>query len=346
MISRLRRWRIILGNWEYWPWQVVYAPLFVYWILLSIRSGSLLYFSAVNPRLRNGGMLGVSKHDILSMIPATHRPGSCLIPFRAPEEEILEKMQEHGLGFPLIAKPDVGERGFMVRKVYSMEQLQSYARQLGHSYILQEFVDLPLEAGIFYYRMPGEPGGNVSSVVLKKMLTVTGDGRRTLSALIRDNDRAFLQWDKLKVTYKAQWDKIPKLNEEIELVSIGNHCLGTTFLDGNRLISPGLIETMDKLADKIQDFHYGRFDVRAADAQALEQGRFQVLELNGANAEPAHIYHPGSSFWTGQRTLFRHWQIMFRISEANHRLKRIRYPGLPAVWNEYRRFRALKTLKH
>jgi len=345
MNFRLRRWRIKLAHWEYWPWQVVYIPVFLYWIYLSLRSGSPLYFCAANPRLRNGGMLGVSKYEILRMIPSRYRPVTCLLQPHVAKEELENILREARLSFPVIAKPDVGERGFMVKKLHTTKEIMEYARSLRHPFMVQEYVELPLEAGIFYFRIPGNNTGTVSSVVLKKMLTVKGDGKRKLSELILASDRAFLQWEQLKRSYASMWDTIPVKDETIQLVSIGNHCLGTTFLNGNHLISARLEASMDQLAHGIEDFYYGRFDVRAANQEDLEHGRFMVLELNGAGAEPAHIYHPGASFWGGQKTLFYHWHIMFRISMINRRLKNITFPSPANVWREYKRFRALKTIR-
>jgi len=58
----------------------------------------------------------------------------------------------------------------------------------------------------------------------------------------------------------------------------------------------------------------------AAVFEDLYAGRHvYILELNGAGAEPAHIYHPGFSLWAGYRVLVQHWQILYQISRENHR---------------------------
>ncbi len=210
--------------------------------------------------------------------------------------------------------------------------------------MIQEFIDLPVEAGIFYYRMPDKESGHISSVVIKEMLHVTGDGKHTLSELIRKNDRAFLHWKNLKSTYAGHWHSVLSAGESLELVSLGNHCRGATFLNGNHLITPKMERSVNALVSHMDNFYYGRFDVRAEDFDALENGIFKVLELNGTNAEPAHIYHPGASYMEGQKTLIRHWKLMFEISRKNHLRKNVPYPSLAQSFREYKRFKTLKTI--
>ena len=63
------------------------------------------------------------------------------------------------------------------------------------------------------------------------------------------------------------------------------------------------------------NFCFGRYDILAESWEAVLQGRFKVIELNGVNAEPLHIYHPGFSVWAAWKTLWRHWQRIGRLAE-------------------------------
>ena len=50
----------------------------------------------------------------------------------------------------------------------------------------------------------------------------------------------------------------------------------------------------------------------------LKQGRnISILELNGAGAEPAHIYQPGFSFFKAQFVLAAHYKRMFEAAMSN-----------------------------
>jgi len=53
-----------ITHWEYWPFELVYFPVVLYYFWLSIRARSFFFFSASNPSIETGGMLGESKFGI------------------------------------------------------------------------------------------------------------------------------------------------------------------------------------------------------------------------------------------------------------------------------------------
>ena len=333
---------IKLKSWEYWPFGIIQAPLFVYWLWLSIRARSLLYFTASNPGILTGGMFGESKFDILEKIPPSHKPKTLLVKYPASSAQVAQELSYHGLSFPLIFKPDIGERGWMVKRINSLADVETYLGKIKTDFIVQEYVDLPLEFSVYYARHPEEPAGKVTSVTMKEMLKVRGDGKRTLQELILAKDRARLQWENLKVTYAGRLTEKLKDGEEVELVSIGNHCLGTTFLNRNDRITPKLNESFDWLSKQIDGFYFGRYDLRAASWEDLEKGKVKIVELNGCGAEPSHIYHPGASIVRAVRDLFVHWRTIFDISMANHK-RGIPFLSLREGMAIYKRFKAITT---
>lgn len=331
---------IKLKSWEYWPFGIVQAPLFIYWLWLSLKARSLLFFSASNPGILTGGMFGESKFAVLQKIPPGHVPKSFLIKFPSSPELVKQEIQNHGLAFPLIFKPDLGERGWMVKKINSVEDLVQYVEIAKWDFIAQEFVNLPLEFSVYYARHPHSDQGKVTSITMKEMLKVIGNGKQTLAQLILDKERAKLQWPVLKKTYANQLNEIVESGKIIELVSVGNHCLGTTFINKNVLITEKLNESFDSLSQQIDGFYFGRFDLRVASIEDLEAGKIMIMELNGCGAEPSHIYHPGASLTSAIRDLFIHWHTIYTISKANHKLG---VPYLP--WKEgvkiYKKFKAV-----
>ena len=106
-----------LTHWEYWPFEIVYIPIFVYYIFLSIKARSFFFFSASNPSIETGGMLGESKYAILKNIPEKYIAKTIFIPFGYSFENTISIIQENNIIFPLIAKPDIGERGTAVEKI-------------------------------------------------------------------------------------------------------------------------------------------------------------------------------------------------------------------------------------
>jgi hypothetical protein len=335
---------IKLRSWEYWPFGIVQFPLFIYYAWLAIRSRSFTFFSASNPGIVMGGMFGESKYDVIKKIPAQYIPKTILIRQPADTESILEQIKTSGLQFPLIFKPDIGERGFMVKRIHNESDVAQYIATIRYDFLVQELVDLPLEFGVFYVRFPNESKGNVTSVVMKEMLSVTGDGKSTLQELILSKDRAKLQWEKLKTIFHGRLHEVIAKDQLIELVSIGNHCLGTKFLNGGHLINDTLSATFDHVSKQIEGFYFGRFDLRCASTEDLYKGNFKVMELNGCGAEPAHIYHPGFPLGKAMAVLFRHWRNIFLISRENVR-RGAAYTSLKDAKGYYRKFKAATTLE-
>jgi hypothetical protein len=314
----VRNFFVKLFHWEYWPFGIIQTPVILLWLWYAVKERSLFYFSASNPGILTGGMMGESKYDVLQLVPDDVKPKTLLVRSPSSIEELMNLVAINGLTFPLIFKPDLGERGWMVRKINSEAEAKQYLSEIRVDFIIQELVDLPLEFGVFYLRFPSQESGFVNSITGKEFLSVEGNGMQMLEELIRKKDRAMLQWDVLKTTYANRLQTILPMGEKMELVSIGNHCLGTTFLNQNHLINEKLSASFDRISKNINGFYFGRFDLRCASLADLENGKVKIVELNGCGAEPAHIYHPGASLWKGISDLITHWNNMYRISKENH----------------------------
>ena len=155
-------------------------------------------------------------------------------------------------------------------------------------------------------------------MTLKKFLSVTGDGKSTVRELITAYPRAKLQLETLEESQPKLMNQIPDKGEEVRLVSIGNHCKGTTFLGGNHLIDEQLTQIFDEISSQIDGIYFGRFDIRCQSVEALKAGQhFKILEINGVKSEPTHIYEPGFSIWEAYRILFRQWNTIYKISMEN-----------------------------
>ncbi|MDN5203977.1 hypothetical protein QQ008_21480 [Fulvivirgaceae bacterium BMA10] len=343
---KLSKFWIKFSHWEYWPFEIVYIPVFVYWIFLIIRARAVFFFSASNPSIENGGMLGESKIKILDLILPKYKPKTIHFPSSTTVEEILTSMSKKGICFPFILKPDIGERGSFVEKIHDETELRDYLKSIRVDFLMQEFITFPIEMGVFYYRFPSEETGKVSSIVLKDMLKVTGDGTSTIQQLILKKPRAKLQYDTLKVSLKHKMEQVPKAGEQIELVSIGNHCRGTAFLNGNHLINEQLHQVFDRISKSINGFYFGRFDLRCKSYEDLYKGEnIKIMELNGAGSEPGHIYQPGTSIFTAYRDIFHHLNILLKISRENHR-RGIPYMTVREGLKEIKKLRAYNKLKN
>jgi hypothetical protein len=311
------------------------------WAWYALKERSLFYFSASNPSILTGGMMGESKYDILKRIPDAVKPKTVFVKLPADKVQLLEILTQNGFTFPVIFKPDLGERGWLVRRIKNEEDIEKYLTEIKIDFIIQELIELPLEFGVYYIRFPSEQNGFVNSITGKEFLSVIGDGKKSLQELILEKDRAKIQWDTLRYVYADKLIEVLPLGKKIELVSIGNHCLGTTFLNRNNLITPKLIGTFDTISKEIEGFNFGRFDLRCKSIEDLENGNIKILELNGCGAEPSHIYQPGSSLVAGVRALITYWQNMHRVSRENHE-RGVSYLSFREGKRIYRQFKALK----
>lgn len=286
--------------------------------------------------------MGESKYEVMQLVPNDVKPITILIQLPTTRQQVLKQLQHAGLSLPVIFKPDRGERGWMVRKIKTEVDIDQYLSEIKIDFIAQELIDWPLEFGVYYLRFPSQAHGIVNSITMKEFLSVTGDGAQTLQELIFEKDRARLQWDALQVTYQTQLQTILPAGQRLELVSIGNHCLGTTFLNANHLITQQLNQSFDRISQQINGFYFGRYDLRCATLKDLENGKIKIVELNGCGAEPAHIYHPGASIWKGIRDLIRHWNNLYRISKENHQ-RGVPYLSFREGKKIYRQFKSAKA---
>jgi hypothetical protein len=332
---RFTRFKEKLLHWEYWPFEVVYLPIIFYYLWLALKARSFFFFSASNPSIPGGGLTGESKGDILELIPEEWKAKTIRVPAGELSENFFRSV-ESNLPYPLIAKPDVGERGTNVKIIKNKSELIQYLSQFRHcSFLLQEYISFPLELGLFYYRFPDNTKGVISSVTSKEFLSIVGDGMSTTVELMEKNKRALFQYHRIEELLGNKLYYLPLKGEKLVLEPIGNHCRGTMFLNQEKEIDDTLQTVFDKIANSIPGFYFGRFDLRCPNWEDLKAGKnIKILELNGAGAEPAHIYHPGYSYFKGIASLLFHWKILYKISRANHR------KGIPYMrYNEWRKLK-------
>lgn len=309
-----------LGRWEFWPPWLFYAPVAAWVAWLAVRHRGVT-ITASNPGIPDGGVVGESKAEILARLPADYTIPSHRVACgdgHDPLAAALAHMSAAGWTFPLVLKPDVGQRGVGVRLVRSPHQLASYLSAADGDVLMQPFHAGPYEAGIFYYRFPGEARGRILSITDKRFPVITGDGFSTVRRLIETDPRYSLQSGLFFARHASVLDTVLARGERLPLTIAGNHAQGTTFLDGCHLWTPALEARIDAIAQHYDGFFIGRFDVRYRHPEAFAAGDdIAIVELNGATAESTNIYDPGRSLLDAYRVLFRQWALVFAIGAAN-----------------------------
>lgn len=316
----LGRWRR-LTRWEFWPIWAIYPPVVLYILWLGLRHRFILP-TAANPGIgHGGGLVGESKSEILRGLA---RAGDRIAPWSLiPPNDLAQRRNEvraflarERRGYPLVLKPDVGERGKGVRIVPDEAALQKVLEESPAPQIAQVYVP-GVEYGVFYHRHPDARSGEILAITDKRVVRVQGDGHRTLEQLILADDRAVCLSPYFLTTFAQRLDEVPAAGESIALSELGTHCRGALFLDGTHLLTAPLQQAIDEISRHFEGFYFGRYDVRAASPEAFQRGEFTVIELNGLTSEATSIYDPRHSVWFGWRLLCRQWRIAFEIAAAN-----------------------------
>lgn len=327
LLGRCRR----ITRWEFWPPWVFYPPVVFYVAYLAIRHRGLTVFTCANPAITEGGFIGESKSAILQGLGRESESRQLIARWRLIEGSLpnLEAriqcannfMKQHRLDFPVILKPDVGQRGSGVAVIRSSHALRDYlSNSVSADVIIQEYV-AGAELGVFYYRYPESTRGHILSITRKEFPFVVGDGNSSLEELILKDGRAVCM---ARTYFDAQKDRllgIPAKDECVQLVELGTHCRGSVFRGGADLETDAMRAAIEKLASGFKGFYFGRFDIRTPDISGFQRGQnFKVLELNGVTSEATHIYDPGNSLFTAYGVLFSQWRIAFDIGTQNREL--------------------------
>lgn len=315
---RTKIFYIQIMNWEYWSFNIVYIPIFIYWCYLAFKSKSFFFFSTSNPKIKNAGFLMESKFEIYQIMSEKLYPRTIFIKSGKDINHIINQIEEKGIQLPLIAKPDTGMRGLKVKLLNSMQDLHTYHSNSTYNYLVQEYIPYNNEVGIFYAKYPSENKGIITGIVGKEFLAITGDGKSTIETLIKQNNRFLLQLKNLRNIHGQDLKRILLPNEKYTLVPYGNHSRGSKFIDLSHLIDEQLSATINSICQSIPDFYYGRLDIKYKNWESLKVGKeFSIIEVNGAGSEPTHIYDPKHSIFFAWKEIKRHCKILYEISMEN-----------------------------
>ena len=322
---RLWRGRLLrIRHWEFWPRWAFYPPLALFILWQGLRRGRPAFFTAINPAMPLGGLLGESKSDILDgltgigdSLPAWRRlaPGDSEERFHA----LRRFLADQDLDYPAVLKPDTGERGRGIAVAHSEADAAAFFETTPGPALVQEYV-AGEEYGVFWARRPGRSDGHVFSITHKLRPTVVGDGRSTLERLILLDRRAVAIAPIYAREHPGAAKRVPEAGEVVELTEVGAHSRGTIFLDANDLHTPELEQAMNEISTAYDGFDFGRFDIRVPSAQALQRGQnLRVLEVNGVTSEATHTYDRRYGFFAAHAILRRQWAMAFDLADERIR---------------------------
>jgi len=181
--------------------------------------------------------------------------------------------------------------------------------------MIHDFIEQSQEYGVFFFKNPATGELTIPSLTRKISLQVIGDGASALSELIPNHPRASRYQSLFQI---SEPNLIPRAGELVKLSPMGNHCKGAVFLDYSEYINEDMTAAFAMIFKLVQGINYGRLDVKVDELKDLSDlDRIIILEVNGANAEPIHMYSPEKTYQEGLKTISSYFQNMAEIAKLN-----------------------------
>ena len=263
-------------------------------------------------------MEGEPKREMYALLPVELYPTT----FNAlPNEDfniVLDRLQQSGIEYPLIVKPEIGGQGVLFRKIDTEKELLHYHTNVPVEYIVQQMVHYPMEVSVFYIRHPKDEKGIVTGFLHKIPLQLIGDGTHTVEELILKHPKGNKRIGELHSKHKDTWHTVLPEGEKYMLSYAANHNRGAHFIDLKEHIDEKLVDIFDTISHRINDFFYGRYDIMCTNVEDLKKGKnFAILEYNGCGAEPNHFYDTGYTLMDAYKEILKHWKALYQISKYN-----------------------------
>lgn len=267
-----------------WPGWLLYLPVRLGIVLMSLRHRRLTAFASANPALgRIGGFIGDSKSLLLRPFQRDSRccPTLALSLEDTQEERVKEAAAFAAChGFPVVFKPEVAEDGAGLRFVHTQEQLERLVRGAQEDFLLQKFIP-GFEFEVVWRRNPGKDDGRIMALVHKHDVTVRGDGEQTLEELIWLDEVAVSRAHLFLRCHARDLNRVIPAGQKVTLNLTGSYGHGARCRHRADLTTVELDAAVTQFAKRFPGLHFARFDLRAASMEDLKAGRFVVTEVGG-----------------------------------------------------------------
>lgn len=331
---------------EFWPTWLMYFPVVFLWLFYAVRYRSVTAPLLANPTITLGGMVGGSKHELMSQAKGLCR--KAILPWvyvQVSGESTLQqaadcirRAKEKNIHLPFVCKPDTGCRGAGVKLVATESALAQVIAKypLGAAFICQELSSHEPEVGIFYVRHPENQQGDIVSLTFKHTPSVLGDGIHTLEQLVKQDARARGLLSLYHSKNKMAWYAVVPEGYRHRLLFSASHCRGAVFTDAREHITPELTHAINEIMADLPQFYYGRMDVKYSSLAALKAGlNLEIVEINGASSESIHIWDKDAKFWDAIKTLLWQYRTLFQLGLYQVRQGR-KTPGVTALYKAWR----------
>ena len=267
-----------------WPAWVLYMPIRIGIVLLSLRHRSLTAFASANPAF---GVIGGFIGDAKSLLLRPFQRDSRCVPTLAlshedPEDQRVKEAKAFAAchGLPLVFKPEVAEDGAGLRFIQNEEQLERFVRGAQEDFLLQKKV-AGLEYEVVWRRSPGKDDGRIMAIVQKQDVVVMGDGEQTLEELIWLDEVAVSRAELFLQCHDLELNDVIPAGQMVVLNPTGSYGHGARCVHRHDLSTAALTAAVTAFAKRFPGLHFARFDLRATSDEELKAGRFVCTEVGG-----------------------------------------------------------------
>lgn len=300
-------------KWEYLPAYLLHFPTVFIYLFFSIKSRSLLFFTNISNDYLSSDIENSSKYNVYKKLKKDFYPTTALL-----RKDILHTVssvdiqKDYGLKYPVIVKPNIGKRGLGAELVADQKELITYCANAQYDILLQEYINSKNECGIFYIKYPHEEKATITSIGLKTLPTIVGNGRSNLDQLLAGALVSDTVYSKFKNRYDLE-NIILENGERMVIEPIGAHNRGAQIKSANHLISDELLAVIEKSIQGL-NLYYGRLDIKFDTWEEMLAGNFKIIEVNTITSEPLSIYDQRIPISQKYRIIYRHMKSMYEIS--------------------------------
>ncbi|MEQ9452182.1 MAG: hypothetical protein RJQ07_11415 [Pseudomonadales bacterium] len=315
---------------EFWPPRVFEAPYYAQLVGRSLLRGmSPTQIPKANWALENGEIGLGTKYSTQLAFEQSRFPVTSCITLPDATLDVDDLGARHG--FPLIVKPLIGVVGKGVLKLSDAEQLKQAVSTLSGDYVVQSYCPDPTEFGVFFIRKGGS--NRISGINQKHFPTVVGDGHSNLGQLATAHPRYTAHWP-IFLRY-LDLSEVPAAGEERQLSFIGSHTMGCKFTNDTDQLTRALEAAVFRVTDSQPGFNFGRFDVKSPSLEALRDGEFTIIEVNGIASLPTHMFDPSYSLNQAYEIFFEHGRYLVDIAHE-HRHVEMDIDSVTTLWQRAR----------
>lgn len=303
-------------HYEFWHPRIFETPYYLYLAMqclanrIGIRTLAKANYALDHGEIGIGSKLATQMaFDQRFFLPTRLIKGA--LPITEKIQQLIAFATEHR--YPVILKPDVGCVGKGICKLDSEADIRTRAHLISGDYIAQKFTPLEEEYGVFYIRYRDKP--RITGINKKHFPEITGNGKDSLINLAMAHPRFSEHWNTFLQYFDHQ--HVPDSGETIRLSFIGSHTMGCKFTDETMLLTPDLEREVFRIFADQPGYNFGRIDIKTASPQALQDGYFTLIEVNGVASLPTHMFDPKYSITKAYRIFFEHAASLARIAREH-----------------------------